>query len=110
MAAPTRDTSDGPAYQGDPVFKGCTRPAMFWGIPIVPFVIAFGTFVLLAVWISFLCLVPLPVVLLGMRQLVRNDDQAFRLLGLKLRFRFANRNAKFWKAAAYSPIPFAKRK
>lgn len=107
-----QNNADGPAYRGDPVFKGCTRPAMFWGIPLMPFIATFGAFILLSVWFSFLFLIPLPLVLMGMRHVVKDDDQAFRLHALRLRFRLIafNRNGKFWKASAYGPIPFVKRK
>lgn len=112
MAGSFDQKPDGPAFQADPIFKGCTRPAMLWGIPLMPCVGTFLFFILLTVWFSWLFLIPLPAVLFGMRKVVRTDDQAFRLHGLRLQFRLIhfNRNGRFWKASAYSPIPFAKRK
>lgn len=98
--------------RGDPIFKGCTRPAMLWGVPIVPFVVVFGAVALSAVWINlFLFVLLLPIYFL-MRLVVKNDDQMFRLLGLKMLFRLvnANRNSAFWKASSYSPVAFKKRK
>ncbi len=98
--------------RGDPIFKGCTRPAMLWGVPIVPFVVVFGAVALSAVWINlFLFVLLLPIYFI-MRLVVKNDDQMFRLLGLKMLFRLvnANRNGAFWKASSYSPVGFKKRK
>ena len=95
----------------DPIFKGCTRPAMVWGVPIVPFVLVFGLVTLTAVWSSlflFIAFVPLYTL---MRLIVRSDDQQFRLLGLKAKCRLLhrNRNGRFWKASTYGPVAFVKR-
>lgn len=96
----------------DPLFKGCTRPAMYLGVPLVPLVVATVTIILISVWTTLfvsLALVPIVVV---MRQIAKSDDQQFRLLWLKLLFRVIhyNHNAKFWRASTYSPIAFKKRK
>lgn len=34
----------------DPVFKGCTRPAMLWGVPLVPFLMVGGSILIPAIW------------------------------------------------------------
>ncbi len=34
----------------DPVFKGCTRPAMLWGVPLVPLLGVGGGMLVPAVW------------------------------------------------------------
>lgn len=96
----------------DPIFKGCTRPAMMFGVPIVPLAITCSVVVLLSIWTSiFLVLLLIPLII-TMRQITKSDDQQFRLLGLKLLFRAIHRNAngRFWKSSAYSPLAFKKRK
>ena len=105
----------------DPLFKGCTRPAMALGVPLVPLAVVTGVVVLLAIWTTlFIALLLFPIVLV-MRLITKSDDQQFRLLGLKIMFRgvnipllnrlfHCNRNGPFWNASAYSPIPFKKRK
>jgi type IV secretion system protein VirB3 len=96
----------------DPLFKGCTRPAMVFGIPIVPLGIVVGVVILLAVWITLLITVALIPIIFVMRMITKSDDQQFRLLGLKMYCRLipnTNKNAQFWKASAYSPISFKKR-
>lgn len=96
----------------DPLFKGCTRPAMVFGVPLVPLAVVSGVVILLSVWTTiFLALALFPIVL-TMRLIAKSDDQQFRLLGLKFLFRGVNynHNGRFWKASAYSPIPFKKRK
>ncbi|MCF3642944.1 VirB3 family type IV secretion system protein [Rhizobium sp. TRM95111] len=112
MAVSLESSSRSVGYQGDPLFKGCTRPAMIFGVPVVPFVVVGGTVVLIVVWTTILMIVVLPLVVMMMRAVTKSDDQQFRLLGLKMMFRLVNynRNGRFWKASAYSPIAFKKRK
>jgi type IV secretion system protein VirB3 len=95
----------------DPIFKGCTRPAMVMGVPTVPLVVVGGAVILLSIWTSIFLSITLVPIVLTMRQIAKSDDQQFRLLGLKLLFRCINynHNGKFWKASAYSPIAFKKR-
>lgn len=51
-------------------------------------------------------------IIIVMRMITKSDDQQFNLLGLKIYFRLVkyNANGNFWKASAYSPIAFTKRK
>jgi type IV secretion system protein VirB3 len=96
----------------DPLFKGCTRPAMYLGVPLVPLVVVTVIVILISVWTTlFVALTLIPIVIV-MRQIAKSDDQQFRLLGLKLLFRGVhyNHNAKFWRASTYSPFAFKKRK
>jgi len=76
----------------DVLFRGCTRPAMFLGVPYVPFFIGAGACLLLAVYVNLLLLVLLPLVVLAMRQMARRDEMMFRLLGLRWQFRAKVRN------------------
>lgn len=34
----------------DPVFKGCTRPAMLWGVPLVSALMVGGGMLIPAIW------------------------------------------------------------
>ncbi len=107
MAAPMEDFDP-----RDPLFKGCTRPAMMFGVPLVPLAVVGGVVILISVWTTILFAFTLIPIVITMRIIAKSDDQQFRLLGLKLLFRWVNRNknGRFWKASAYSPIAFTKRK
>ena len=96
----------------DPLFKGCTRPAMLWGVPIVPLVLVGSFFVLMGIYVNILVTVTLIPVFFIMRQIAKKDDQQFRLLGLRILFRIVhlNRNGAFWKASTYAPVAFVRRK
>ncbi len=96
---------------GDILFKGCTRPAMIFGVPMAPLTIVGGIIVLASIWIHIFITILLFPALAIMRAIAKHDDQQFRLSGLKILFRFqyAFQNGRFWKASAYSPIEFKKR-
>ena len=98
----------------DPIFKGCTRPAMILGVPIIPFTIAFMVVMLISFWTTILLAVLLIPIIIVMREITKTDDQQFRLLWIKILCRYnlwnLNRNKGFWKATAYSPIGFQKRR
>jgi type IV secretion system protein VirB3 len=76
------------------LFRGCTRPAMFLGVPYVPFFLGAGGCLLMAMYFNLLFLLLIPVVIFVMRQMARRDEMIFRLLGLRLQFKFRVRNVK----------------
>jgi type IV secretion system protein VirB3 len=76
------------------LFRGCTRPAMFLGVPYLPFFMAAGACILLTFYINMFCLLLLPPVIFVMRQMARRDEMIFRLLGLRLQFKLRARNLK----------------
>lgn len=102
----------------DPFFKGCTRPAMFAGVPILPMLLVSGVFLLLAVW-SFYLLTPYVSLTLGMayipilitmRQITKKDDQRLRQMLMRARMRFRHQSGRsLWGATSYSPIRYKKR-
>ncbi|MFK2877522.1 type IV secretion system protein VirB3 [Rhodanobacter hydrolyticus] len=76
------------------LFRGCTRPPMFMGVPYIPFFFAVGAVFLLSVYTNFFYLLLIPPVIFVMRQMARRDEMIFRLLGLRLQFRTRVRNLR----------------
>ena len=76
------------------LFRGCTRPPMFMGVPYIPFFIGAGGCMLLAVYFNFFWLLLTPVVILVMRQMAKRDEMIFRLIGLRLQFRTKVKNLR----------------
>lgn len=74
------------------LFRGCTRPAMFMGVPYISFAIGVGSCLLLTFYINMFCLLLLPVIVFVMRQMARRDEMIFRLLALRWQFRLRVRN------------------
>jgi type IV secretion system protein VirB3 len=102
----------------DPIFKAATRPAMFFGVPMIPFLAFTGLFMLLAMWLFYLVsfyvslllgLLYVPIVMV-MRQITKRDDQ--RLHQLWKRAVMRTRHAagrRMWGAISFSPIRFKSR-
>lgn len=93
------------------MFRGCTRPAMFMGVPYVPFFVGAGGTLLFAMYSgNLLWLLALPVVIFVMRQMAKRDEMIFRLLGLRMQFRMRTRNIRhndgLW---VFSPNPYRKK-
>ena len=93
------------------IYKGATRPAMKFGVPLVPLVILFGAGMLLIMWGGILlswwaalgvvaAIVP---TLTWMRLVTRRDDQRFRQVIVAARLRLYDRNRHFWRTRSYSP-------
>ncbi|MBB3228348.1 type IV secretion system protein VirB3 [Luteibacter sp. Sphag1AF] len=76
----------------DTLFRGCTRPAMFLGVPQMPFFIGAGFWLIAAMYLNMLFLIGIPPTIFVMRQMARRDEMIFRLLGLRLQFRLRTRN------------------
>jgi type IV secretion system protein VirB3 len=74
------------------MFRGCTRPPMFLGVPYVPFFLGAGGCILLAMYFNLFYLLLAPPVIFVMRQMARRDEMIFRLLGLRLQLRTRVRN------------------
>ncbi len=91
----------------DVLFRGCTRPAMFLGVPYIPFFIGAGGTLLLAMYTNLFFLALLPVVIFVMRQMARRDEMIFRLLGLRLQFRQRVRNLRHHDGMwVFTPNPY----
>lgn len=76
------------------LFRGCTRPAMFMGVPYAPFFIGAGACLLLSMYFNLLFLLLVLPVMFAMRQLARRDEMIFRLIGLRWQVRLKARNVK----------------
>jgi type IV secretion system protein VirB3 len=97
--------------QREAIYKGATRPAMKFGIPLVPLVVLFGSGMLVTVWGGLLLswwiaagVVAATVPALAwMRFVTGKDDQRFRQLFVALKLRLKDRNRTFWQVRSYSP-------
>jgi type IV secretion system protein VirB3 len=100
----------------DPVFKGCTRPAMLWGMPLVPFLAIGGGMLIPAIW-ALLASPPLGVAILflmvpvfvALRVITRHDDQRLAQYALCVRMALRQSNRRFWGVHAYVPVRLKRR-
>ena len=102
----------------DPIFRGCTRPAMFGGVPMVPFLLVTGTFMLVTVWTFYLAsayvalfiIMAYVPILIAMREVTKRDDQRLRQLLLRARMRLRQHSGRtVWGACSYAPLRYKKR-
>lgn len=97
--------------QKNVLFRGCTRPAMFMGVPYIPFFVGAGGCLMGAMYSSqvwkpgfLVFLILMPVVIMIMRQMAKRDEMIFRLLSLNWRFLFRARNrGEHGGALVFSP-------
>ncbi|MEM5295629.1 VirB3 family type IV secretion system protein [Burkholderia sp. JPY481] len=100
----------------DPVFKGCTRPAMLWGVPLVSFLVIGGGMLIPAIW-ALLASPPLGVAILflmipvfvAMRMITRYDDQRLAQYSLRARMVLRQGNRRFWGMHSYVPVLLKRR-
>ena len=98
--------------QREAIYKGATRPAMKFGIPLVPLVSLFGGGMLLIMWggtlvnwwIAVAVLSSFVPALAWMRLVTARDDQRFQQMFLALKLRLHDRNHRFWHARSYAPV------
>lgn len=91
-----------------PLFKGATRPACIWGVPMKPFMGCVGLFILAAFWISMPLIFGIIPCLYIMHQIAKEDDQRFRQLYLYLFVNFfGTGNKRYWQSVqSFSPVSY----
>lgn len=92
---------------------------MFAGVPMLPFLLITGAFMILAVWTFylvsgyvslFLAMAYIPL-FVTMRSVTKKDDQRLRQLMMRARMRVRQRAIHgMWGAISYSPIRYKRRK
>lgn len=106
------------AHEADlrrPIFKGCTRPAMLAGVPMIWLLPTGFVALLLGMYLlSFVHMLGLVMVVLlylpfyvWMRAATARDDQRLHQLVLRLYMRARQiRAIRYWGAVSYSPIRY----
>ena len=91
------------------LFRGCTRPPLFMGVPYIPFFLGAGTCVLFAAWFNLFWLLAIPPVIFTMRLMTKHDEMIFRLLGIRLQFWVKARNRQLHqKMWVFTPNSYRK--
>lgn len=99
-----------PLYK-EVVYKGCTRPAMLFGVPVTAFALGVGgSFLLLFVLLSPPWTILSVLVWYVMRLLCKEDDQKFNQIGVNFLTKMRNPNAKFWGVSTFQPVEYRRPK
>ncbi len=81
-----------------PIFKGATRPACVFGVPIKPFVVVCGSFLLAGIWLWIPLMLGAPVMIFLMGRLAKEDDQIFDQIAINWRINhLKNSNRTLWQ-------------
>ncbi|WLI91084.1 VirB3 family type IV secretion system protein [Massilia sp. R2A-15] len=103
----------------DPIFRGCTRPATFGGVPMVPGLLVTGAFLIAGGWLCYLAsayaalfMLTLYIpIMIAMRAVTRRDDQRLHQLMMRAKMRWRQRaGVRQWSAISYSPLRYKRRK
>ena len=94
--------------QTEVMYKGLTRPAMFFGVPIIPLFFVCAFFGLMSIYVDLkMFAFTVPSVLI-MRAISKKDESIFRLLFLKMRFLSNPAAKKFYKVKTYNSQSYSK--
>jgi type IV secretion system protein VirB3 len=103
----------------DPLFKGCTRPAMLGGVPMIPMIVVCLAIFLPGMWLLIfvgpvglvLIFGVLPVCIWWMREVTKKDDYRLDQLIMRAELRSRQANRALWGkgVAAYSPYQARRR-
>jgi type IV secretion system protein VirB3 len=103
----------------DPIFRGCTRPAMLAGVPMIPLLVVSGAFLLVTMWCVYLVspyfalylIVIYVPILLTMKAITKKDDQRLHQMMMRARMRFRHGAARpLWGATSFGPLRLKRRK
>lgn len=87
-----------------PLFKGATRPAVKFGVPIKPLVGAFLVVASLAMLFGLALWALAPLVWGAMALITRRDPRAFRQWWLWISTRGIRPHGAFWGGSSVSPV------
>lgn len=108
--------ADGLPLRTHVIYRGCTRPATFMGVPVMPFVLSAVTLAVPGFWALIFNSLGLAVmfwatwspIYLGMRFVCRRDPWALHHYYFRWFRRRKHANRDKWGAITYSPFRFDK--
>ncbi len=103
--------------QQDMIYKGCTRPPLLWGVPLLPLIMVLMPGMLVGM-VGLAYFLPMSLVAIfisltawiWMRAVTKKDDQRLLQIFLRLRLRSRQRNTRYWGCAAYAPVVYFRHK
>lgn len=93
-----------------PLFKGLTRPALLFGVPMIPLLMTFAVFILIIFWTQSFILLPLAIPIFFIEKaMAKKDPYIFRLIMLKAMFLTNPLSKKFHSIKTYSAANYTKK-
>lgn len=101
----------------DPIFKGATRPAMIFGVPLLAFVLVAGAHLLVGMWLLifvgpfwfFVTLSAAALELVTLRIISKHDPHRVGQTMLWLTAAYTRRNRQVWNTHSMSPLQYKRR-
>jgi type IV secretion system protein VirB3 len=103
----------------DPLFKGMTRKAALFGVPLFPLFFTIAALIMTASIFTAITKQAGPWVIViiatfpiigTMRLIVKHDEDKFKLLWMWFLSRLREKNFQHWKAVSYGPVSYQKRR
>lgn len=88
------------------LFKGMTRPAMLWGVPLVALIFSVSLIALIAAWTNFLAIILIFPTVFILREIAKKDDFIFDLYLLKLRTKGDLKTMRFWGVNTFAATSY----
>jgi type IV secretion system protein VirB3 len=97
----------------DPLFKGLTRKAMLFSVPMLPLLGVIAALLMTAVMVAaithkgtaYIVAIVAAFPIIGiMRLMVKHDEDKFRLVWMWIMSRLREKNFTHWKALSYGPF------
>lgn len=99
------------ALEREEIYKGCTRPAMVYGVPIIPFVLFCGSSFLLLMLLFSIAWSSLSILVWWvMREICKEDDQRFNVLWVQWLTKMRHANARFWGSPFFQPVAYRRKR
>ncbi len=90
------------------LFKGMTRPAMIFGVPIAPLMLVIGIVALISVWTNPLYIISAIPIILIMKFVANYDDFMYAILFQSLKAITPSLNKKYYGVKTYTSLEFKK--
>lgn len=90
------------------LYKGLTRPAVLFGVPMVPLFCVIAIFILFSVYFNMLFIAGLIPAIFIMREMSKKDEFIFRLVFLKMKFFTIPASKRFYGLKAYNSQSYSK--
>ncbi len=98
------------------IYKGCTRPPLLWGVPLLP-LMAVGAPTMILMFVGLAYAMPLAIVsiltfvgtFVFMREVTKRDDHRLVQLLRMVPLRSKNKNRRYWGCVSYCPVNYKKR-
>lgn len=97
------------AIDSQPIFKGLLRTATLFGVPLQPLILISSILIWLSIAVHIAIIFLLPISILIIKESIRYDENIFKLMYFKIKFRGNKKSSEFYGANTYNTKPYRKK-